>query len=202
TSNSSSDGTGAVRVVKDPQGGFDVLGQHAYLSATSPGTVDEPPLNFDVKVVDHSAGTTDPKGAALAVSGDVVLRGNRLTLSGDDVTATGTYVLAGGPAVTLSNLHSVTFDGAPGDDSLTVNLNPNNPLLPTPLAYHGSGDGANGLMINGSSADPPTMLTPAPSGGVGQGTAPPGGPAQITGPQSAGYVNVATLRLSAPASVH
>src|SRR5262249_11027457 len=65
TSNSSSDGTGAVRVVKDPQGGFDVLGQHAYLSATSPGTVDEPPLNFDVKVVDHSAGTTDPKGAAV-----------------------------------------------------------------------------------------------------------------------------------------
>src|SRR5262249_55302490 len=68
TSNSSSDGTGAVKVVKDPSGGFDVVGSHTYLSATGPGTVDRPPLTFDVKVVDHSAATTDPHGAPVAVS--------------------------------------------------------------------------------------------------------------------------------------
>src|SRR5262249_12921984 len=93
--------------------GFDVVGSHTYLTATSPGTVDEPPLNFDVKVVDHHAGSTDPNGAAVAVSGDVVLSGHRLSLSGGGVTGTVTSVLDGGPAVTLTNLPSVTFDGAP-----------------------------------------------------------------------------------------
>src|SRR5262249_23820454 len=156
----------------------------------------------NVKVVDHSAASTDPNGAPVAVSGDVVLTGNRLTLSGDDVTGTVTYALDGGQAVTLTNLHSVTFDGAPGNDSLTVNLNPNNPLLPTPIAYHGSGDGANGLVINGSPADPPTLFTRAPAAGAGQVTASPGGPAQITGHQSVLYVNVATLSLNGAASVN
>src|SRR5262249_51562471 len=131
-SNTSADGSGAVEVVKDPDGGFDVVGTHVYLTATSPGTIDEPPLTFGVEVTHGSASMPAPP--PVPGSGALTLSGTALPLTGAGAEGTIIYVLAGGPAVTLHTLHSLRFVGS-GGGSLTVNLDPSTPLLPTAIRF-------------------------------------------------------------------
>jgi hypothetical protein len=184
-----------VRVVADPSGGFDVVGSHTYLTATSPGTVDRPPLTFDVKVVDASASTTDATGAPVAVSGDVTLSGNALTLKGAGIEGTVSYVLDGGKAVTVHNLHSLRFVGSGSGNRLTVDLDPRTPLLPTAIRFDAA-DGAT-LTVNGSSASNPVMLSRP-----GQVTASPVGADPVNHGQAVIFTpNVAAVNLENAAAV-
>jgi hypothetical protein len=133
-----------VQVVADG-GGFDVVGSHTYTAGAAG-------LTFRVSVADHGAA---PLGASAAIdiNPNVVVHG---TEGGDNLvveqTSGGgigsiTYVLNGGPAVTLTNANSFTFVGGSGPTTMTVSFANGEPLVPGAIHFDG-GAGSNTLVVD------------------------------------------------------
>jgi hypothetical protein len=137
----------AVQVVANPNGGFDVVGSHAYTSAASG-------MTFMVQVQDQGGASTSAR-ASVIVSGDVVINGtagdDTLVLTQGSAVGSVTYVLNNGTPVTLSDIHSFTFNGQGGNDTMTVRLSAGSPLVPGSVHFDG-GPGSNSLVIAGTTA--------------------------------------------------
>jgi hypothetical protein len=188
-----------VKVVASPTGGFDVLGSHTY---TASGTG----LSFQVAVLDQGGASTSAS-ASITVSGNVVIQGapgtNKLVLSAGSSAGSLTYTLNGGAPVVLSNVRTLTFNGGRGNNTMTVNLGPNN-LLPSAIKFDG-GRGSNTLVLNAEKNSNTIFITQAPNTspfGLGQITSGPRGTSQITGRQVFTYTNVRTVRINNATAVN
>jgi hypothetical protein len=163
-----------VSVVPSLAGGFDVVGSHA---DTTAGTA----LPFSVNVKDHGAAPISGS-ASISVSGDAVIRGtsgdDTLVVSPGSTIGTLSYSLNGAAPVTLSNLHSFTFDGLGGNDHMTVRLVLSRPLLPG-LILDDGGPGSNALVIDAGTG----VLLTLPSGQISSDG------------QSLTFANVQSIRL-------
>jgi hypothetical protein len=189
-----------VQVVANPSGGFDVLGSHTYLAGATG-------LTFRVAIQDHG-GASASASASINVSRNVVITGT----SGNDsmVVSPGvgvgsvSYTLNGGPRVLLRNVNTFTFNGGRGRDTMTVNLGPSNPLLPSFIKFNG-GRGSNTLVVNGSRAANTLFITqPASLSGyrLNEITAAPSGANQIVGRQVVTYTSVHTLKINNAAAIN
>jgi hypothetical protein len=134
--------------------GFDVVGAHTYLQ----GGV----LNFRVDVADRGGMSTSGSGT-VSVSTDAVVPGTAaddtllLRRATDGPVGSVTYVLNNNDPVTLRDITSFTFDGADGNDNLTVSLGDGRPLVPGLIRFDG-GTGSNTLLVDAASAGLDGML--------------------------------------------
>jgi hypothetical protein len=132
-----------VQVVADGDG-FDVVGSHTYTAGVAG-------LTFQVWVADHGAAPVGGS-ATIDINPDVVVHG---TDGGDSLVlertpgATGsiTYILNGGPPVTLTNANSFTFVGGAGATTMTVSFANGEPLVPGAIRFDG-GAGSNTLVVD------------------------------------------------------
>jgi uncharacterized repeat protein (TIGR01451 family) len=180
-------------------GVFSVAGSHTYLVA---GT-------FTIKAtISHESSTAQTASSTANVSDDAVIAGtsgnDTLVLSHASGTNAVSYQLNGAAPVTLSNLHTFTFSGGAGDDTMTVNLDPANPLLPSFIKFDG-GTGNNSLVVNGASTGSSLFITQPPGTaplGLDQITESPMGGTQISARQAVIYVNVGAVAIDNPAAIN
>jgi hypothetical protein len=174
----------AVQVVANPKGGFDVVGSHAYTSAAT-GMI------FKVQVQDQGGASTSAS-APVSVSGDVVINGtagdDSLVLTRNGSEGTVTYVLNNGTPVTLTDIHSFTFNGLGGNDTMTVKLSGGVPLVPGNVHFDG-GPGINSLVIDAAGTPAQGVLHTQP------------GMLDADG-QAVSYANVASVNLNNTTAVN
>jgi hypothetical protein len=173
------DGTSSAGLVSGSGAAFTVSGSHTY---TASGT-----FTVAVTLADDAPGTASATATATAsVSGDVAVTGT----NGDDTltlarTAGGgvgsiSYALNGGPPVSLTGVHSFTFYGLAGNDTMTVDFSNGGPLVPGPVSFDG-----------GLGTD--TLVVAAANKAVG--TRP--GEIHVDGSQVVAYTNVETTLFAA-----
>ena len=140
------DGTTTAGPGTGGSGSFTVSGSHTYTASGS--------FAVAVTLSDDAPGTASVTATATAsVSGDVVVVGTNgndtLTLSETPGGGVGsiTYVLNGGPSVTLTGVQSFTFDGLGGNDTLVMDSSHGTPLISGGVFYDG-GTGVNALTLN------------------------------------------------------
>jgi hypothetical protein len=140
------DGTTTAGTISGGNGSFTVTGSHTYTASGS--------FTVAVTLADDAPGTATATATTTAsVSGDVVVQGT----SGDDVltlfrTPGGvvgsiTYVLNGGPPVSLTGVHSFRFNGLGGNDTMIVQFGNGGPLLNGLVSFDG-GVGSNTLVVD------------------------------------------------------
>jgi hypothetical protein len=135
------DGTTTAGTVAGGSGSYSVSGSHTY-TASGPFTV-------AVTLSDDAPGTASRTVTTTAsVSGDAVVSGHTLVLTetlGGGVGSI-TYVLDGGAPVALTGVHSFTFNGLAGNDTMIVDCVNGKPLVPGDVFYNG-GTGFNNLTV-------------------------------------------------------
>jgi hypothetical protein len=179
------DGTTTAGTVSGGGGAFAVSGSHTYTASGS--------FTVAVTLRDDAPGTASATATAAAlVGGDVVVQGTSandvLTVSRTPGGGVGsiTYVLNGGPPVTLTGVHSFTFDGRGGTALMDVQFANGAPLVPAGVGFDG-GAGVNALTVDAAGLpvrDVPGALT------VGD-----------RDPQTVSYVNVQIANVNNAAAV-